>query len=358
MTHDVPETASRSPRFLPPPPRLHFARRGIDSRRHEAVRHAGALFCIAVCALLVGGSVAYAGPVRANPAPATIASGVTIGTVDVGGLTGWQATVAVKQAYLAPLVVRVGHHTYPVKTKQFHTAVPVGAAVQTALAAPADTAVPLTPVFSKWRVHKWVESLGAQTYRAAVPGTIVIHNGHPRLFHDHPGHQVRTLPTEFLIRHALADGARATVVAPLHVLTAPDVNPRTPIIVVHRALNRLVLFNGERYVRSFPVATGQAIYPTPLGRFAIVVKQKNPWWYPPTQDAWAKGLQPVPPGPGNPLGTRWMGLSTPGVGIHGTSEPWSIGHSESHGCIRMQIPDAEWLYNHVRVGTPVFIIPR
>jgi len=88
------------------------------------------------------------------------------------------------------------------------------------------------------------------------------------------------------------------------------------------------------------------------------VKEKNPWWYPPTQDAWAKGLQPVPPGPGNPLGTRWMGLSAPGVGIHGTDEPWSIGHSESHGCIRMQVPDAEWLYKRVRVGTPVFIIPR
>ena len=65
---------------------------------------------------------------------------------------------------------------------------------------------------------------------------------------------------------------------------------------------------------------------------------------------------PVPPGPGNPLGTRWMGLSAPGVGIHGTDEPWSIGHSESHGCIRMQVPSAEWLFNRVRVGTPVFII--
>jgi L,D-transpeptidase ErfK/SrfK len=52
-----------------------------------------------------------------------------------------------------------------------------------------------------------------------------------------------------------------------------------------------------------------------------------------------------------------MGLSAPGGGIHGTSEPWSIGHSESHGCIRMQVPDAEWLYTRVQVGTPVFIIP-
>jgi lipoprotein-anchoring transpeptidase ErfK/SrfK len=281
-----------------------------------------------------------------------------IGTVDVGGMTGWQATVAVKQAYLAPLVVRVGHHWFSVKPAHFRTSVPVDAAVQAALAVPADTVVPLKPAFSKWRVHKWTESLAAKTYRPAVAGSVLVHNGRPRLFHDRPGHHVRVMATQFLIRAAIANGTRTTIVAPLNVLKAPDVKPKMAIIVIHRGPNRLVLFHGTHYVRAFPVATGQAIYPTPLGHFAIVVKEKNPWWYPPTQDAWAKGLKPVPPGPGNPLGTRWMGLSAPGVGIHGTSEPWSIGHSESHGCIRMQVPDAEWLYKRVRVDTPVFIISR
>jgi lipoprotein-anchoring transpeptidase ErfK/SrfK len=118
----------------------------------------------------------------------------------------------------------------------------------------------------------------------------------------------------------------------------------------------LTLYRGARYVRQFHVATGQAIYPTPLGNFHIVVKWENPTWYPPTQDAWAKGLKPVPPGPNNPLGTRWMGIDAPGVGIHGTDEPASIGYSESHGCIRMLVPDAEWLFEHVTVGTPVFIV--
>ena len=66
----------------------------------------------------------------------------------------------------------------------------------------------------------------------------------------------------------------------------------------------------------------------------------------------------TPPGPGNPLGTRWMGLSSPGVGIHGTPESGSIGYSESHGCIRMLIPQAEWLFDHVTVGTPVFIVSQ
>ena len=64
----------------------------------------------------------------------------------------------------------------------------------------------------------------------------------------------------------------------------------------------------------------------------------------------------MPPGPGNPLGTRWMGISSPYVGIHGTPDAASVGYSASHGCVRMLIPEAEWLFNHVDVGTPVFIV--
>jgi L,D-transpeptidase ErfK/SrfK len=127
------------------------------------------------------------------------------------------------------------------------------------------------------------------------------------------------------------------------------------VIVIRRGSNQLTLYNGMKVVRRFTVATGQNVYPTPLGRFQIVVKWRNPWWYPPNS-SWAKGLKPVPPGPNNPLGTRWMGLSAPGVGIHGTDEPASIGYSVSHGCIRMLVPQAEWLFEHVNVGTPVFIV--
>jgi lipoprotein-anchoring transpeptidase ErfK/SrfK len=128
------------------------------------------------------------------------------------------------------------------------------------------------------------------------------------------------------------------------------------VIVIHRGQNRLYLYRGMRYWRVFGVATGQSAYPTPLGRFTIIVMWKNPWWYPPSSP-WAQGQKPIPPGPGNPLGTRWMGLSAPGVGIHGTPDAASIGYSVSHGCIRMRIPDAEWLFGHVRIGTTVFIVP-
>ena len=136
-----------------------------------------------------------------------------------------------------------------------------------------------------------------------------------------------------------------------------------PVIVIRRDSKWLYLYKQVTtakpvtFVRRFEVATGQPIYPTPVGAFKIVIKERDPWWYPPPAAPWAKGAHPIPPGPGNPLGTRWMGLSAPGVGIHGTPDPASLGYSASHGCIRMFIPSAEWLFNHVEVGTPVIIVP-
>jgi lipoprotein-anchoring transpeptidase ErfK/SrfK len=125
--------------------------------------------------------------------------------------------------------------------------------------------------------------------------------------------------------------------------------------VIRRGSHRLYLYNGMTFRTSFGVATGMPQYPTPIGRFHIVSRVRWPWWYPPAA-SWAAGASPVPPGINNPLGTRWMGLSIGGVGIHGTPSAWSIGYSASHGCIRMRIPEAEWLFERVRIGTTVFIV--
>ena len=107
-------------------------------------------------------------------------------------------------------------------------------------------------------------------------------------------------------------------------------------------------------IRSYPIAIGQSAYPTPTGNYSVVNKQVNPTWFPP-DSPWAAGLGPVPPGPGNPLGTRWIGTSAPGIGMHGTPNSSSIGSMASHGCIRMYISDDENLYPRVEVGTRVFI---
>jgi lipoprotein-anchoring transpeptidase ErfK/SrfK len=318
----------------------------------SVAKRAGFILCLVVCAFGVGATHARA---DGTPPPAVIADGVQIGAVDVGGMTEEQATAAVRQAYFARVVLHVGHRGVSVSPHHFHTFVPVGPAVQTALTATPDTAIRLTPTLDTRLVAKWVKTLAGKMYRAPVAGRVILRHSRPFFTHAHPGRALRPFPTRMLIRDAIVEGTRTAIVAPLRKLTAAAATA-VPVIVIHRGSNRLYLYSGVRLVRVFPVATGQAAWPTPLGHFQIVVKQKNPWWFPPTQDSWAAGAKPVPPGPGNPLGTRWMGLSAPGVGIHGTDEPWSIGHSESHGCIRMQVPSAEWLFNHVRIGTPVFII--
>jgi lipoprotein-anchoring transpeptidase ErfK/SrfK len=126
------------------------------------------------------------------------------------------------------------------------------------------------------------------------------------------------------------------------------------LVVVRSDAHRLYFYRDGEPVRVFAVATGGSRTPTPRGKFRVVYMARRPWWYPPAS-SWAKHLQPIPPGPGNPLGTRWMGISVTGVGIHGTPDARSVGYSISHGCVRMAIGDAEWLYRHVRVGTRVWV---
>lgn len=312
---------------------------------------AGFILCLILCALVAG-----AGYARADTAPAVVPDGVQIGSVAVGGMTADEATAAVQEAYFAPVVVRVGHHNFSVSPHHFHTDLAARVAVHTALTAAPGTVVPLTPTFDTQLVVKWVKALARKTDRPAVAGRLLLRHNRPFFTSVHPGLALRPFATRMMIQHAISGGLRSTIFALRRKVKASASKP-VPVIVIHRGSNRLYLYDGVRLVRTFPVATGQPQWPTPLGHFEIVVKWVNPWWYPPTQDSWAKGLKPVPPGPGNPLGTRWMGLSAPGVGIHGTSEPWSIGHSESHGCIRMQVPSAEWLFSRVQIGTSVFIVP-
>ena len=123
-------------------------------------------------------------------------------------------------------------------------------------------------------------------------------------------------------------------------------------IIIDKSKFRLRAYRDGKLVLTFPIAIGQAAYPSPTGTFVVTEKLKNPTWIPPNSP-WAKGLEPIPPGSGNPLGTRWIGTSAPAVGIHGTPSNNSIGTAASHGCIRMHIPDVEKLFNYVDVGETV-----
>ncbi len=288
--------------------------------------------------------------------PAVIPTGVRVAGVKVGGLAPAEAVSAVQAAFAQPLRVVVDRSTLTLMPADFASAYVATAVARARISAPGTNARLVVAVRGA-SLRAWVSQVGRRFARPAVDATLTFRAGRPRVTKERVGRKldVRTLTVRIVA--ALESNSRLPV--RMHTRTVrPAVTAESfgPDIVINRALNRLTLYNGARYVRSFRVATGQAIYPTPKGTFHIVVKWENPWWYPPTQDAWARGLKPVPPGPGNPLGTRWMGLSVPGVGIHGTDEPASIGYSASHGCIRMEVPDAEWLFDHVDVGTTVYII--
>ncbi len=159
------------------------------------------------------------------------------------------------------------------------------------------------------------------------------------------------------------DDTRAAVVAfkkargldgPADVVDSATLGRLLGSIRIDRASCRLSLYDEGKLVKTYRVAVGQPQYPTPGGFARILVKEVNPTWNPPSSP-WAIGQDPVPPGPGNPLGTRWMGLSIPAIGIHGTYADSSIGTHASHGCIRMHVWDAEDLFDRVFVGTPVTI---
>lgn len=116
-------------------------------------------------------------------------------------------------------------------------------------------------------------------------------------------------------------------------------------IVISIPDRKLAVMESDRVVRVFSTAVGAPKTPSPTGTFEIVNQIPNPTWY-------TKG-KVVGPGPANPLGTRWMGLSLKGYGIHGTNAPGSIGRNASHGCIRMRNHEVEKLFEMVAVGDVV-----
>ena len=292
-----------------------------------------------------------------TPRPTTIPAGVTIGgDVLVGGLSPAEATAEVKAFFARPLTVRLGKVTLRATPKQLGAAAYVGEAVKRARIVAPGANVPLKVTAPQPRLERYVRSLARRFDRTPVDSKLSIRNGKPFVTKEQPGRRLRQVAAVRDLFRNLKTHVRAPIA--LRTDAVPPQATRASIgdvIVIRRGLNRLFLYDGMKHVRTFGVATGASRYPTPLGKFEIVVKWRNPWWYPPASD-WAKDAKPIPPGPGNPLGTRWMGISSPAVGIHGTPDPASIGYSVSHGCIRMLIPEVEWLFNRVDIGTPVYIL--
>ena len=134
-----------------------------------------------------------------------------------------------------------------------------------------------------------------------------------------------------------------------HLLPA---NPPRDGLVLNIPEKGMYYFRGGRFLRFYPMAVGRLGYLTPRGHFKVIDKAINPTWVPPR---WANIKGSIGPGPDNPLGDRWIGLSSPRLGIHGTQSPYSIGDAISHGCLRMYPEMVRELYDGVQIGMPVRI---
>jgi lipoprotein-anchoring transpeptidase ErfK/SrfK len=151
----------------------------------------------------------------------------------------------------------------------------------------------------------------------------------------------KTLVLLALLSFALVDGAAAQ-----DLLTNRQAAPAR-LVLVCLADRQLAVIEGGNVIARFHVAVGAADSPSPVGQFRIVNRVSNPTYYRPGTV--------IPSGKNNPIGTRWVGLSQKGYGIHGTNAPRSIGHAASHGCIRLRNRDMEQLFALLRVGDVVEI---
>ena len=137
----------------------------------------------------------------------------------------------------------------------------------------------------------------------------------------------------------------------------PKEKAATRVVVDKRSRAVLVYGADDRLLAFFPASVGSTEKPAPSGRFAVRSVAYDPsYTYNPAYGFRGQtALRPVEvkPGPNNPVGLVWIGLSAKGYGIHGTDDPHGIGRAQSHGCVRLTNWDALALARMVRPGTPV-----
>ncbi len=131
-------------------------------------------------------------------------------------------------------------------------------------------------------------------------------------------------------------------------------------VVVSKSKRTVSAFGvNNRLLAQYPATIGGDHDPLPIGRWTITVVEHDPWFFYDPAHFWnaspEEATAKLPPGPNNPAGTVWMGLSKKHYGIHGTPDPSHIRHGESAGCIRLTNWDAQELSSMVRPGTPAIL---
>jgi lipoprotein-anchoring transpeptidase ErfK/SrfK len=327
--------------------------------------------------LLALGGVSFAAYRYDQASADRILPGVTVGGVDVGGMTRADAVAAVQAAadevLAEPLTVRAGGKSWTVTPAGLGRTADVGAAVDRALEASASVGF-VTRVWHRLRdesvdisvdvsfdssgsgIGTFVSTVQKDVAQAARDASVAVVDGEVTFVHSRPGRALGANVSSHRLLAALDERA-ASVRLPIKT-----VRPKVPdskigkTIVVDRTLNVLSFYDGFELAKTYHVATAAAGYVTPAGEWTVVDKRENPTWTNPAPDTWGADLPAsIPPGPGNPLGTRALYLNASGIRIHGTYDVGSIGTHASHGCIRMLMSDVEELYPLVPIGTRVIV---
>jgi lipoprotein-anchoring transpeptidase ErfK/SrfK len=343
-------------------------------------RRAAVIASLIVALLLVGAGSVYAFDHGRRD---TIAKGVTVNGVPVGGLTVEQARAKVRATLLEPLdrpvVVRHRDKRFTLTPERAGIGLDVDGSVDRAVAASREDGV----LARTWRdltggrLHEdvradvaWdrasVRRLVARVRRAvdrpARDAELDLEGGAVDPTPSRDGVAVRASWLRRTVgRTLLSTGERDTIrvrteVVKPKVTTAALAEKYPAVLVVDRGAFRITLYKDLKPFKSYGIAVGQAGLETPAGLYSIQNKAVNPAWHVPNSD-WAGDLAgKVISGddPSNPIKARWLGIYD-GVGVHGTGDPGSIGSAASHGCIRMRIPEVIELYDQVPVGAPIYI---
>jgi lipoprotein-anchoring transpeptidase ErfK/SrfK len=311
-----------------------------------------------------------------------IAPGVVVAGVDVGGLDTTKAESLIHQrvvrALEQPVRLTYGARSFVVAPRQAGLRVDVDRMLSVALTESRKgglaarflrhlqgrrihVSVPLEAGVSPAALGRVADRVAAVVDLPAHSAAVVPTSASLRIVPERYGVAVRRDALEDELASAVLDprGER-TVAVPTRTVrprwTAESLRTRYPAyLLVDREAYTLRLFRHLKLAKTYPIAVGRAGLETPAGLYRIDDKQVNPSWHVPNS-SWAGSLagRVIPPGPSDPIKARWMGFWN-GAGIHGTDETWSIGHSASHGCIRMLIPDVIQLYSMVPLNTPIYV---
>jgi lipoprotein-anchoring transpeptidase ErfK/SrfK len=314
----------------------------------------------------------------------TIAKGVKIGVVDVGGLSAAAARAKLRTQYVSrlqkPLVLVAGETEFPLSAREAKIKADIDKMVADAITrgregsivtrtwrgitgAKVDVTVAPEVTYSLAAVRRLVDKVRVKMTRPVIEADIAVRGERVRVKKSRIGLSVDAKALRPKVEQALVsdiDDNRALRV-PLKKkrpkVTTKRLAKKYPVVLtVDRGNFRISLYKKLKKVVTYPIAVGQAGLETPAGRYTIRNKAVNPAWHVPNS-AWAGSLagSVIPGGtPQNPIKARWLGVYD-GVGVHGTSDRGSIGSNASHGCIRMLIEDVIKLYDQVPIGTPIFI---